>query len=266
MSTPSDKVKKGAFSSNTSSSHATSSSAASSSVASANDQKTTDVKSVLVPEKVMKLLYQYAEEAIVKEIQINSKAFKNYLRNRLTNNKISDENIELAIQTADYSQLQERYFKDGKLIAKESQKYSLTAHAKERMSTPSKENITFLFDKYSKEAKKQGIRNEKQCLAFLKKKIQPRNIQTKAVSDVIDEGKCQKLPGKRLEYSKNGLNVIVSKHDHSIITAFRHSTSQGKNAGTKTAASLKGSGTPSAGNKTAAGAPAKAPVKATVKK
>lgn len=185
--------------------------------------QTSESRNTLIPEKVMKLLYQYAEEAILKEIQIGSKTFKNYLRNRLEENNVSDKDIEMALQNANYSQLKGRYIKDGKVIAKESQKYTLTAHAKERMSKPDLKNVTLLFEKYLDRAKELGIKGEKKHLAYLKEKIQPRNIKPEAIADVIDGGRCQILPGKRLKYTKDGLSVIVSKHDHSIITAYRSS-------------------------------------------
>lgn len=186
--------------------------------AEAEEKKPTDA--------VMNLVYKYAEEAILKGIAIGSKTFKNYIKNRVNLNNTPDGIIEDAIEVADYSQLKERYIKNGKLIAKESQKYTLTIHAEERFSKPDLENVTELFNKYKTQAQKVGIKGEKELLTFLKEKIQPRNISDKAVADVIDTGKCTKLPGKKAKYTKDGSTVIVSRRDHSIITGYKDHTNK----------------------------------------
>lgn len=174
-----------------------------------------------IPEKVMLLVYKHAKDAILKGISIGSKAFKNYLKNRIEQKNVPDEIIDIAIDSADYSQLTDRYIKNGEVIAQESEKYTLTRHAKERIAEPDLKTVTPLFKKYSEQAKRAGIKGEKNLLKYLQEKIQPRNIPQKTVDDVIDTGKCKKLTGRRLKYIKNDITVIVSERDHSIITVYK---------------------------------------------
>lgn len=178
----------------------------------------------LIHNKVIKLVYKYAEEAILKGIAVGSKAFRNYLKNRINLKDSSEEIIETAINSTDYSQLKERYIKDGKVIAKESQKYTLTLHAKERISKPDPDNVTHLFEKYKAQAEKKGIRNHKGILSYLKDKIQPRDIPIEIVLDAIDNGRCEILTGKKEKYSKDGITIVTSRRDHSIITVYQNNT------------------------------------------
>ncbi len=184
---------------------------------------------MIYPKSLMDQVYKYAEEAILRKIAIGSRTFKNFVTNRIKGN-FSEGIVERAIDDGDYSQLKKRHMKNGKVVAKESLKYSLTQHAKERTSKPTLENVTPLFKKYLGQIDKGGIKSDKVVLEYLKDKIQPRDIPVEVLADIIDTGVEKKLPGQKAELKKGNMTVIVSKRDHSIITAYGNYTNTSRGA------------------------------------